>query len=249
MEDPSSPKTDYDKPVAYDANGRPLYSHPDNEAFNKTEDDIKTIDVSAKTSHEIRQISDSDKLKHDRSVKLFPNLGLKEGDYVVSLVRRHPIGLFVPFSLGFILVSMAFFVLFNHDLIINLFQSIGFMTNALSMSLPAIIFIMLVLAGEYVVYYVYTSNRLFLTNDSIIQEIQLGLFSKSEHIVSLDRVEDASYSQNGILQQLLNYGSIRLSTVGDETTYGLTFVSNPKESITLINNSIENFKINKNNDC
>ncbi|MNG38312.1 hypothetical protein D3C84_1259690 [compost metagenome] len=45
-----------------------------------------------------------------------------------------------------------------------------------------------------------------------------------------------------MLQSILNYGSIRLSTEGDETTYRFKYVANPKEQIALLNNAVEAFK-------
>jgi len=94
----------------------------------------------------------------------------------------------------------------------------------------------------FVVYYVYVNNKFFLTNESVIQEIQVSLFSRHEQTVSLGNIEDASYSQHGIIQQIFNYGSIRLSTEGDETTYRFTYVANPKQHIATLNNAVEAFK-------
>ena len=94
----------------------------------------------------------------------------------------------------------------------------------------------------YVAYIVYINNRLYLTNESVIQEIQTGLFFKSEQTVSLLNIEDASYTQNGLFQQLFDYGSVRLSTEGDETTYRFTYVANPKQHIAKLNNAVEAFK-------
>ena len=88
----------------------------------------------------------------------------------------------------------------------------------------------------------YAQNRFFLTNESVIQEIQLSLFSKREQTVSLGNIEDASFSQKGILQTFFNYGSIRLSTEGDETTYRFQYVANPRHEIAILNNAVEAFK-------
>ena len=96
--------------------------------------------------------------------------------------------------------------------------------------------------GGYVAVWVYTQNRFFLTNESVIQEIQISLFSKREQTVSLANIEDASYSQQGPLQTIFNYGSIRLSTEGDETTYRFHYVANPKHEIAILNNAVEAFK-------
>ncbi|HEX8763495.1 MAG TPA: PH domain-containing protein, partial [Candidatus Saccharimonadales bacterium] len=98
------------------------------------------------------------------------------------------------------------------------------------------------LLGGFLATYIYNNNRFYLTNESVIQEIQTSLFSKHEQTVSLSNVEDASYRQNGLLQIMLNYGSIRLSTEGDETTYRFSFVANPKQHIAILNNAVEAFK-------
>ncbi len=49
--------------------------------------------------------------------------------------------------------------------------------------------------------------------------IMLSPVATSLNIIDLTSVEDASFSQNGILQKLLHYGTFRLAPVGDETTY------------------------------
>lgn len=225
---------DYSKPVAYDVDGRPLYAHPyqDNHQSKATE----------KLNQKKSAISDTDMLRHERSKKAFPNVHLDDGDFVIGVIRRNMIGLLVPFITGMFLVSVAFFFLFNYDLIAKSLQLTGTIAQPITILLPVIIFVLLVIIGEYIVYFIYSNNTFILTNDNIIQNIQTGLFSKSEHIVSLDNVEDASFSQDGVIQQLLNYGSIRLSTVGNETTYRFTYVSNPKEQITTLHHAIEDFK-------
>ena len=109
-------------------------------------------------------------------------------------------------------------------------------------SVPILLFALLVSLGTYVAYYVYNNNRFFLTNESVIQVIQPSLFTHDEQTVSLGNIEDASYTQQGVIQQLFNFGSIRLSTEGDETTYRFTYVANPKQHIATLNNAVEAFK-------
>ena len=76
----------------------------------------------------------------------------------------------------------------------------------------------------------------------MIQEIQHSLFVHREQTVSLGSIEDASFKQEGILQTLLNYGRIRLSTEGEETTYRFEYVSNPRKQVAILNNAVEAFK-------
>ena len=53
----------------------------------------------------------------------------------------------------------------------------------------------------------------------VIQMVMSSLVSTSVNIIDLYSVEDASFRQEGILQKLFGYGTLRLATVGDETTY------------------------------
>ncbi|MEI6228812.1 MAG: PH domain-containing protein [Candidatus Saccharibacteria bacterium] len=238
MDKPEEP-IDYSRPVAYDINGRPLYAHP---PVDSPQIERRSNNKVWDGSIESPIISDSIKLKHIKSQNVFPELALNEGDYVISAVRRHPIGLLLPFIVGVLVIALAFIVLFNYDIVIKVFQLSGSVADASVIFWPVIVFAVLVLMSEYIVYYVYINNRFFLTNESVIQQIQTGIFSNGEQIVSLGNIEDASYSQNGIMQQLFNYGSIRLSTEGEETTYRFTFVVDPKGCIATLDNAIENFK-------
>lgn len=90
--------------------------------------------------------------------------------------------------------------------------------------------------------YIYKANTFYLTNESVIQEIQVGIFNKHEQTVSLANIEDASYYKQGIASYFFDYGMIRLSTEGDETTYRFTYVTQPKQSIAILNNAVEAFK-------
>jgi len=234
--------SDYSKPVAYDANGQPLYSHPPKLNKNTFEVNTQSADTSQPIVAEKSIVDDATRLKHDRSSQLYPDLNLSEGEYVISAIKRHPIGLFLPLSVGVFLISLAFVVLFNFDLVVQSFQLNG---NSTAMSLVIafiFLFIVLILIGTYVFYYVYTNNKFYLTNESVIQEIQASIFSRLEQTVSLSNIEDASFTQIGIIQQMFNYGSIRLSTEGDETTYRFPYVTNPKKEIAIVNNTVEAFQ-------
>ena len=66
---------------------------------------------------------------------------------------------------------------------------------------------------------VYKGNRLYITNKHVIQFVMNSLVSSSINIIDLASVEDASFRQDSLLQKLFHYGTFRLSTVGDETTY------------------------------
>lgn len=180
------------------------------------------------------------KARHDESRKLYPHLNLSDGEYILSAIRRHPIGLIKILTIGLalILALMAMYVLAfaGPDDSSSLAGMEGIGMAVLG------VLVVLVAGGTFVAAYVYNSNRFYLTNESVIQEIQDSLFSRHEQTVSLSNIEDASYKQGGILPTMFNYGTIRLSTEGDETTYRFSYVSNPKNQISILNNAVEAFK-------
>lgn len=184
-------------------------------------------------------ISEEVKAKHEESKRKYPSLNLSDGEYVISAVRRHPIGL-VPIFLvtGVILLGLGIGV----PLYDSLRASTANLPPTSIVAVLAFLLGLLVVIGGYVAVYIYVNNKFFLTNESVIQEIQHSLFSKHEQTVSLQNIEDASFLQNGLIPYLFNYGSIRLSTEGDETTYRFNYVSNPKYQIATLNNAVEAFK-------
>ena len=232
---------DYNKPVAYDADGRPLYAHPPT-TLEEAEGQNQTVHIMRPSEPEKQIVSESVKQKHDRSVNEYPELNLSEGEYIILSIRRNPIGLAAPLLLGVLLIVLAITFLLNFDLILSSLQFTNLTISTSAVSMPVLLFIILIALGMYVVYYVYFNNRFYLTNESVIQEIQTSVFSKLEQTVSLTNIEDASYTQNGVVQQMFNYGSIRLSTEGEETTYRFSYVTNPKQTIATLNNAVESFK-------
>lgn len=230
----SDEQTDYDQPVAYDKDGRPLYARPP-----KTNEETvqQVVHVSRPLDPEDPVVTPEILKRHEDSVAKHPTLNLSKGEYIISEVRRHWIGLFGSIIVGGILVVAVFIGLTMYPVLVP-----GGNPPFDALLMPALLLLVLIGLGTYIVTWVYMNNKFFLTNESVIQEIQTSLFAHNEQTVSLSNIEDASYTQTGILQMLFNYGSIRLSTEGDETTYRFHYVANPKRQIAILNNAVEAFK-------
>lgn len=227
------------QPVAYDAQGRPLYAAP------------PPSGVQPQVVHMARSLEPHDQevpaevlQRHEEAKKTFPHLNLSKGEYVISAIKRHPIGLVKIWAIGAVVIAaimvMAILLLAGQS------QSASYDGNlTLAVTVGVSLLALLVLLGVFVATYIYNNNRFYLTNESVVQEIQTGLFAKHEQTVSLANIEDASYKQHGVLPALFNYGSIRLSTEGDETTYRFQYVANPKREIAVLNNAVEAFKMGR----
>lgn len=234
---------DYSQPVAYDADGKPLYAHS---SVERGSADVPTENNANKQPDSSKKSTNGNdetiKIKHERSRKDFPHVSLGDEEYIVAVVTRHPIGLFFPLMAVVFLIASALVVLFNYDLVVQSLQLTGVAANPSVIFFPVLAFIGCAALGAYAVYYVYINNKLFLTNRNLIQKIQTAPFSEREQIVGLANIEDVSYSQSGIIQQLFDYGSIQLTIEGYGAVYQFEYAMNPKEYIVIFDNTIENFQ-------
>lgn len=250
------------KPIAYDANAQPIYedqlpitptpqSHVtaapeaipgenfDPRLRKQYANEPRIVHTTREVEPKPFEISEEAKRLTEQSRKKYPHLNISDGEHVLMSIKRHPIGLFIPIAASsFIqLVLLTILVVYPGD------DASATSLPSFGLVMPIILLIMsLVGIGTVIAVWVYLQNQFYLTNESVIQEIQTSLFSNHEQTVSLGSVEDASFEKNGILQTLLDYGNIRLSTEGEETTYRFAYVANPKKQVAVVNNAIEDFK-------
>lgn len=155
------------------------------------------------------------KIRHERSKKDFPGVSLEEGEYIEFAFSRAKIILALILggtAFGVIVVLLAFLVaLLGQDSLDEMGQKFLFII-LMALLAAAVIMGMVALTT-------YRGNKLYVTNRRVIQLVMNSLVSSSTNAIDLESVEDVSFHQDGILQRLLHFGTLRLATVGEETTY------------------------------
>jgi len=210
----------YDQPAAYDVQGRPLYYRSD------------TPTDTIKPANEEPDILPPDlQQRHDDSVRLYSDLQFSRTEYVVIDVRRTIWGL----VLIWLVAVSAFVVILLFSCIMASIAEIEPFTLFILVSCLGLI----CLIGGALAQYVFRQNYFIVTNERIIARIQTTPFSYRTQNVEIEHVEDCSFRQNGLIQMILNYGTIRLSTIGDEQTYRFTFVTQPSEQFKVINRVVQ----------
>lgn len=179
--------------------------------------------------------------KHANSKAKYPEVTLSSQEYVIEFVRRHPIGLLSIWALvtlvSLLIIGLLPLYAANHAM---LQRELGFsLPSAAAMALPLLLAVLFFLVGGYIATIVYLGNRFYLTNESVIQHVRTSLFNNKNQIINLVNVEDASFEKKGILQQLFNYGTLRLSTQGEETIYRFYYVTNPDRVVHAVNEAVE----------
>lgn len=189
-------------------------------------------------------LSEDQLKRHEESKRKYPFLNLSEGEFVISAVARHPIGLLQIWAVAGLVLLLIFGAVFllsgggSNSAVPGAQQAV----SPQLLAIPAVLLAALTLLFAFIATSIYNANKFFLTNESVIQQIQEGLFAKREQTVSLANIEDASFNQHGIMPHLFNYGLLRLSTEGDETTYRFSYASRPQKQIAILNNAVEAFK-------
>lgn len=178
------------------------------------------------------------KIRHDRSVKDFPGLRLEDDEYVEFYFRRAKVCLWAIWGgtfFGLVFILLAF-------LLVLLGQSrldemgVNFMYIILFALLAAALLIGVISLK------VYKGNKLFITNRRVIQFVMDSLVSTSINIIDLVSIEDASFRQESLLQKMFHFGILRLSTVGDETTYTFKYSDIKPEELKAVTDLISQAK-------
>ena len=159
------------------------------------------------------------KIRHERSKKDFPGLKLDEDEYVEYFFKRAKICLWMIWGatfIGLVIILLAFLIVLMHQTAIDEMGRNFLFIILFALLATALIIWMIALK-------IYNGNKLYITNKRVMQMVMNSPVSTSINIIDLESVEDASFRQHNILQKLFHYGTFRLATVGEETTYTFPF--------------------------
>ena len=166
---------------------------------------------------------------------------LEPGEKIVLDVPRSKLGLITVWASSIFLIlviGIVMAIVFNSKTVILPF-------DATIKTILIVAFIFLILAAivfGIVGTIVYKANHLYVTNKRIIQIVVASIFGRSVNVVELSRIEDVSFTKNGILDYIFRMGTLRMSTVGDETTYTFPFTDTPTDEVETIARLIQKNK-------
>lgn len=90
----------------------------------------------------------------------------------------------------------------------------------------------IVIAGGVISAYIYSANRMFLTNEHIVRIKQDGLVATDKKVISHLNIEDIKARQN-LIGSILGYGLLTMSTEGQNATYEINFIKRPFEQVRI----------------
>ena len=164
-----------------------------------------------------------------------PKLGisLEAGERIVLEIKRTKIIPILIFA-GACLTSILLFALY---ILISAGNSFIFALDASGRAFFLLV-ISIVLGTVWIATLislnVYTTNKLFVTNKRLIQRVANSLFDTAMNVIDLVSVEDVSFKQSGLFEHLFEVGTLRMSTIGDETTYIFKYLDTPTDELEII---------------
>ena len=177
-----------------------------------------------------------EQLRHARSAKDFPNIDLNEDEHVVLSMTRTKLGLigiWLFAAVVIILLTMLLVVVANNPTVAGFLNAVGSESTKYLYILIGLAYFIIIMA-TLVSHVVYRDNKMYITNKRAIQMVRTSLFSGSTNIIDLQRIEDVSFHQKGFFDTVFNIGTLRMATVGEETTYTFPLLDTPHDEVALI---------------
>lgn len=156
------------------------------------------------------------------TAKLDPMVVLRPGERVICEIKRHPFGILSMYFSGLVAIVVAIVLAAFAPQIISTGTDISGV--ALVGAGIVIVGILLML---WVATFVYWQNRWIITDDSITQITQDGLFGRRVSQLSMENLEDVTIDKSGIIQTMLNFGTLKAETAGERSKFMFPFCPDP----------------------
>jgi len=162
-------------------------------------------------------------------IEAYPDIADDPDEKLVSVVRKHWIGLLGIYATAIILLVV----------LLGVGAALPSLTKAGGIQMPAsafglvvlflIVIAALVVLTTIIAAWVYNQSRILITNENVIQIKQSSLFSRKVSHLNMINVEDVSVVKNGILQTFLDYGTLSIQTAGEMDNFNFINTPRPNE--------------------
>ena len=159
----------------------------------------------------------------------------QEEEKILLFMRQHPI-----INVGWVLASIAMFIL--PFFIVPLILSLGVVPS----ELPPGYFLVLPLLWYLGAFgFAFTNflkwyyNVYIVTNERIVDIDWISLLYKQLSSTQLEKIQDVTYKQGGILDSFFDFGNVLIQTAGTEPNFEFEAVPRPAEVVQEINRIIE----------
>jgi hypothetical protein len=146
------------------------------------------------------------------------SLGRMDADEkLLAIIKRHPFGLIKLYAQMLIgLAAVAALVYFLLPEFVTPGSDSGIYSIAgMAVVVLGVIMILIAFVGTVI----YNQNQLVVTDKTITQTLQDGLFNKKISQLAVSNIEDVTADTKGFFQTILNYGKLLVETAGEQENF------------------------------
>lgn len=152
-------------------------------------------------------------------------------EHLVATIRRHPFGivlLYLQVGVGIAAAVALIYFLLPSFIDGTDSQVLWWLKLAGFVIILFLIFILVVATV------VYRLSKLIVTDKTITQVIQEGLFNRKISQLSIADIEDATADKRGFFATILNFGTLFIETAGEVENFQFKYCPNPDHHAKLI---------------
>lgn len=154
---------------------------------------------------------------------------LKPDEKIIVIVRRYFLSLFKDISISSALTILSFTSLYFIPKIQNneVFRNFGY----------AMVVICLLFAVFYALktFFIWSFDSLVVTNYRIFDVTQTSIFDKTILEINLRDIKSISFTKNGIIRTIFNFGDLKIETENSVTNLEIKNIKDPFDIQQLIN--------------
>lgn len=145
-------------------------------------------------------------------------------EQIILLVRRHILALASVFAIAFIVYAIGFLAIFIFPFLIpSMVEGFAYNIYVLVISL-IFLFNTVFLFSNWVLHYLYVC---LLTTEHFVEIDQYALFGRKISTLTLDKIQDVTNDQHGLINTVFNLGLVQVQTAGELPNFIVRYVPDP----------------------
>lgn len=145
---------------------------------------------------------------------------------VIILIRRHPLAMISVFAISGLIYLIGVIAVLVLPFAVPLLVT-GFAYNVYVLFVSLLfLFNTLFIFNTWVLHYLHVA---ILTTEHIVEINQAGLFARKISEMTLEKVQDVSASQKGLLNTMFDIGQVEVETAGEAPNFIIEFAPKPNE--------------------
>lgn len=158
---------------------------------------------------------------------------LGPNEHIVAIFRKHPLSLWVSGFVHFVLAIIPF----------GVFPFISsLMISGQLLSIIFWVYLIMLWVSFFIQWTDFMLDTWILTNERLVDIEQKGLFTRRISTLSLDRIQDVTTFESGLIDTFFKIGTVTIQTAGEEREFVIPSARNPQRVKELIMQSYQEDK-------